>query len=86
MGKPVKKNNGSPGGLFASAKKRTAESRKPFRELTETGLKSQLAGASERTAIRRPGIRWVTVDGGVPAGLDLSNRSAMHEWLRRTHL
>jgi hypothetical protein len=28
-------------------------------------------------------LKWVTVDGGLPAGLDLMDRSAMHEWLRR---
>ena len=28
-------------------------------------------------------IRWVTVDGGLPPDLDVSDRTAMHQWLQR---
>lgn len=30
----------------------------------------------------KPTIKWVAVDGGLPRGIDLSDRAAMHDWLR----
>jgi len=71
-----------PSGLFLSAKKRAAELHKPLRELVESGLRSQLAASGAKR--RRHGrIRWVTVDGGLPVGLNVADRAAMHEWLCR---
>ena len=71
-----------PDELFVEAKKRAAELRRPLRTLVIEGLRSQLA-APRRRASRRRRIRWVTVNGGLAAGLDLKSRERMHEWLRR---
>ena len=62
-----------PDDLFIEAKKRAAELRQPLRALIERGLRMELGR----------GIRWVTVAGGLPRGVDVSDRAAMHEWLRK---
>ena len=73
-----------PDDLLIAAKKRAAETRSTLRVLLERGLRQALAaGASGRKQRRGRKIRWVTVDGGLPPGLDVSDRAAMHEWLRR---
>ncbi len=73
-----------PDDLFIAAKTRAAELRKPLRELIESGLRDQLARRPRATRPRaRRRVRWVTVDGGLPPGLDLSDRAAMHDWIRR---
>ena len=69
-----------PDELFVAAKKRAAEERRPLRDLVASGLRAQL---KSRRAQGRSSITWVTVNGGLPPGLDLSNRDAMYEWLRR---
>lgn len=75
-----------PDELLIAAKKLAAESRTTLRALFIRGLRRELAEGT-RTANnrqrRRPAIRWVTVNGGVPPGLDVSDRAAVHEWLRR---
>lgn len=72
-----------PDDLVIEAKKRAAELRRPLRELIERGLRAEL----RRNAAQPPGhepirLNWVTVDGGLPPGVDLSDRAAMHDWLR----
>jgi hypothetical protein len=72
-----------PDALFVAAKKRAAEDRTTLRAILERGLRRELkerrhpagAGAGRR-------IRWVTVEGGLPEGLDVSDRARMHDWLR----
>lgn len=72
-----------PDDLLIEAKKRAAELRRPLRRLIEEGLRRQLAAPG--TGGRRAGrIRWVTARGGLPARVDLADRTAMHEWLRRS--
>jgi hypothetical protein len=71
-----------PDELLIRAKKRAVELRKPLRALIEEGLRTCLAGQA------RPGdgngrIDWVVAQGGTPVGLDLSNREAMHDWMRK---
>jgi hypothetical protein len=72
--------------LLVRAKKRAAELRRPLRTLVTEGLRGQLGvppGRSRRTgdpARRR--IRWVTTAGGLPPGLDVTDRVRMHDWLR----
>jgi hypothetical protein len=68
-----------PDELLIEAKKKAAEQRRPLRALVEEGL---------RMALRKPGVqarkkqvRLITVKGGLPRDLDLSNREAMHKWL-----
>jgi hypothetical protein len=69
--------------LLIAAKKRAAELRRPMRQLVESGLRRELSARPQRPARPRPGIRWVTVPGGLPPGLDLGDRAAMAEWLSR---
>ena len=75
-----------PDALVIEAKKRAAELRRPLRELVERGLRAELRrGDGDRGERRRPvKLSWITVDGGLPPGIDLASRDAMHEWLR-TH-
>ena len=69
-----------PDALLIEAKKRAAELRRPLRDLIAEGLRVIL-GADLRRA-PRGSIRWITVDGGLPPGLDVSDREAMHDFLR----
>jgi len=70
-----------PDELFVSAKKAAAERRTTLRDLIERGLRRELAA---RTApARRKRIQWVTVDGGLPPDLDVSNREQLADWIRR---
>ena len=71
-----------PDELFVAAKKRAAEERRPLRDLVERGIRAQLQRPTPAARERR-GIRWVTVKGGLPPGLDVSDRAAMHDKLRR---
>jgi hypothetical protein len=71
-----------PEDLMIEVKKAAAERRTTIRDLVERGLRRELAaGASQSRSRRR--IRWVTVDGGLPPGLDVGDRAAMHEWIAR---
>jgi len=73
-----------PDDLVVAAKKMAAELRRPLRELIERGLRAEL-GRNRRASgerARHAPIHWVTVDGGLPDGVDLTDRTAMHEWLR----
>lgn len=70
-----------PDELLIRAKQRAAELRRPLRALVADGLRLQLAQAARSK--RRPAkIRWVTAPGGLPPGLDLSDRAKMHEWIK----
>lgn len=71
-----------PEALFAAAKRRAADLRRPFREIVEAGLRAQLSAPAHAKA-GPPRIRWVTVKGGLPRGLDLSSRLAMYERIAR---
>lgn len=72
-----------PDELLIAAKKRAAELRRPLRDLVEEGLREQL----RTRRVKHPGskrrIRWVTVRGGLPPGLDVADRVALHDWLRK---
>ncbi len=70
-----------PDDLLIRAKQRAAELRRPLRALFTDGLRLQLAGPIKRRKPKK--LRWVTVRGGLPAGIDLKDRAKMHEWLRR---
>jgi hypothetical protein len=73
-----------PDELMIAAKKRAAELRCSLRTLVERGLRHELSVARPRRGRRKRAIRWVTVRGGLPPGLDLSDRGAMHDWLARS--
>lgn len=72
-----------PDDLFVAAKQRAARERTTLRAIVERGLRSQLS-SDKPPHTRRRAIRWITVAGGLPPGLDLSDRESMHELLRRT--
>ena len=72
-----------PDDLFIAAKRRAAEDRSTLRAIVERGVRAQLQRPkNHRKRAAAPVIRWVTVDGGLPRGLDLEDRAAMHDWLR----
>ena len=71
-----------PDALLIAAKKRAAESRTTLRDLFERGLRRELSRPRRRG--KPPAIRWVTAPGGLPPGLDVSDRAAMREWLSRS--
>ena len=72
-----------PDDLFIAAKQRAAELREPLRALVERGLRAELGRKSPRRRAKPRRIRWVTVAGGLPAGVDVADRAAMHDWLQR---
>ena len=74
-----------PDDLFVAAKRRAAEERSTLRSIIERGVRAQLRQPQDRrTGPVKPTIKWVTVDGGLPRGVDVSDRAAMHDWLRRS--
>ena len=72
-----------PDNLLIAAKKRAAELRRPLRSLFEEGLRARLALKDKRRPAAARKIRWVCVRGGLPPGLDVEDRTGMHDWLRR---
>ena len=71
-----------PDELFVAAKKRAAELRCSLKALIERGLRKELQ--RPRTGRRRRRrIRWVTVRGGVPPGMDVADRESMYRWIGR---
>ncbi len=83
MGLHMKTTVELPDALLIAAKKTAAEARTTLRAILERALRRELkerrhpatGGAGRR-------IRWVTVEGGLPEGLDISDRARMHDWLR----
>jgi hypothetical protein len=70
-----------PDELFVAAKKRAAEERRSLRDLVTRGLRSELRRSAR---VQTPAsIHWVTVSGGLPEGVDVADRDAMHDALRR---
>jgi hypothetical protein len=72
-----------PDDLFIAAKQRAARERTTLRAIVTRGLRAQLGAAPKRQG-RRPRVKWVTIAGGLPADVDLNDREAMHDWLRRS--
>ena len=71
-----------PDELLIAAKKRAAETRTSLREILSRSLRRELAPTTTPpTRARR--VRWVTVSGGLPPGLDVSDRESMHRFLSR---
>ena len=71
-----------PDDLLIEAKKRAAELRIPLRKLVEEGLRARLARPAGPRRKSRKRIRWITVKGGLPPGLDVSDRGKMSDWLQ----
>jgi hypothetical protein len=54
------------------------------RKRSRDGLRAQLAGGGKAARPRKGRrVRWVTVAGGLPAGVDIADRGIRHEWIRR---
>jgi hypothetical protein len=71
-----------PDELFVAAKKRAAELRCSLKALIERGLRHELRQRRAAKPKRRR-IRWVTVKGGVPPGMDVADRESMYRWIGR---
>ncbi|MFO8072431.1 MAG: hypothetical protein R6V85_11210 [Polyangia bacterium] len=70
-----------PDDLLLAAKKLALDLRVPLRVLVERSLRAQVASHRSDSTDRERSIRWVTVPGGLPEGLDVSDREQMHAWL-----
>ena len=72
-----------PDDLLIAAKKKAAETRTSLKVIMERALRRELRGPTAQPGQRRKRpICWVTAKGGLPPGLDLTDRAKMHEWLR----
>jgi hypothetical protein len=67
--------------LLVKAKRVAAERNTSLRALIEEGLRDHLDAMARRETPSRGAIRWVTVEGGLPEGLDVASRECLHRWL-----
>ena len=72
-----------PDDILIAAEKRAAESRTTLRVLVERGLRRELRDDRRGGPAPRSSIRWVTVDGGLPPGVEPGERAFMSDWIRR---
>ena len=70
-----------PDDLLRAWKKKAVDQGTTLKDLWESVLRSSLQSPHPETRRRRK-IRWVTGKGGLPPGLDVSNRERMYDWLR----
>jgi hypothetical protein len=70
-----------PDDLLIEAKKRAAELRVPLRQLLEEGLRERLRRKRGACGAKKNHIHWITVAGGLPPGLDVSDREKVHAFL-----
>ncbi len=68
--------------LLIEAKKHAAEHRTTVRALIENGLR-RTSWAVWQAKRKRPAIRWVTVAGGLPQGMDVGDRAKMMDRLMK---
>ena len=69
--------------LLIEAKKHAAEHRTTIRALIESGLRHALGGKAQSAKAKRAAIRWVTVPGGLPKGMDVEDRAKMIQRLMK---
>ena len=73
-----------PDDLLIKAKVFAAQKRKTLREIVITGLERELeAGTPALKGKEKPAIRWITVKGGPPQGIDPANRDSLSDILNR---
>ncbi len=65
-----------PDQLLIAAKKEAAERRIPLRALVEEALRKQLYSDDDHHR-----LEVITAEGGLPPGLDVTDREAMYDWL-----
>ena len=72
-----------PDSLLIEAKKKAAELRRPLKSLIEEGLRNELQMLNTAKPKKKKTVNWnkVTVPGGIPEGLDLTDRDKMYDWL-----
>ena len=70
-----------PDGLLIEVKKYAAEHRPTIRALVERGLRRELRDQALSRKAKGHVIRWFTVPGGLPKGMDVSNRAKMSQRL-----
>jgi len=72
-----------PNDLLIAVEKAAAECQTTIRDLVERGLRGELALGLKPDGVRPAAIRWVTVDGGMPPGADVSDREQLQAWMHR---
>jgi hypothetical protein len=72
-----------PEDLLLEAKRKALETRTTLRVIMERALRRELRQAGSRPPRRPRRIRWVTSAGGLPPGLDVSDRSKMWDWIQK---
>jgi hypothetical protein len=72
-----------PDELLIAAKKRAAETGTTLKEIFERSLRRELSSSHGRKRPGRSAIRFLTVRGRGPEGLDLTSRAAMWDWIQR---
>jgi hypothetical protein len=70
-----------PEALLRAWKKRAVDQGTTLKDLWESVLSSALRPTRPSRRAKRK-IRWVTAEGGLPPGLDISSRERMWEWFR----
>ena len=68
-----------PDDLLVEAKKQAIERRTTLRALIEQSLRRELCDPGDPTSKRR--IEWVTSEGGLPPGMDVSDRESIYGFL-----
>ena len=81
MGSCMKTTVELPEDLLLEAKRKALETRTTLRDILERALRRELRQSASRRTRRRPRIRWITSAGGLPPGLDVSDRSQMWDWI-----
>ena len=69
-----------PDDLLMAAKRKALETHATLREVFERALRRDLTQPGSTTRPKGRKIRWVTSPGGLPPGLDVSDREKMWDW------
>jgi hypothetical protein len=72
-----------PDELVVAAKRMALETRTTLRHILERALRRELRQRGEPLKSRPRRIRWVTSAGGLPPGLDVSDRTKMWDWMQK---
>ena len=72
-----------PDELLIALKKKAVKTRTTLRVILERAARRELEQPESGPRPKRRKIRWVVTDGGVPPGLDVSNREKMWDRIER---